>query len=315
MSRLFRELLFGDADIKEYATITVDQQINEKVYLEAGNTLTDISANHWLLCLEPLIFGIWITKQHPVPAGAKQGYQMHFTGPPGNDQQTAKGEALAGLSLDFFDQLNEKDGSLLLLRCRKSSVYHINMIRTRLLYLKYYKKPKVSFPGLKSLAAAYSYPRKVRLVSFRQGDYYNIFPMDLLGGINGGNRYVFGLRHTNTALSRIIGTKKIVVSEVSFEHKETIYRLGSHHSAAPPSADQLPFKVISTKNFGFYIPEWVDSYKEIRIDQTIDLGSHMLLWGEVLDECQLKASAGNLYHIHYLLYLHHKRAGGGYPLV
>jgi hypothetical protein len=123
------------------------------------------------------------------------------------------------------------------------------------------------------------------------------------------------LRHTNTTLSKIIETKKIVVSEVPFEYKDVIYQLGSHHSGSPPPIELLPFKVINSKNYGFYVPEWANSYKEIRVLKTINLGSHMLLWGEVLDECILKSSTGHLFHIHYLLYLYHKRKGTVYPVV
>src|SRR4029077_16258381 len=107
-----------------------------------------------------------------------------------------------------------------------------------------------------------------------------IFPMDLLGTIPGCNKHVFGLRHTNVALPKIIETGKMVVSEVPCEYKDIIYKLGSHHSVAPPSLDMLPFNVLTTEKFGFYIPEWAENYKEVQITRTINLGSHMLLWGE-----------------------------------
>ncbi|HEY0177851.1 MAG TPA: hypothetical protein VGC08_15820 [Pedobacter sp.] len=315
MSSIFRKMLFGDAAIREYATVTIDKQINEKVYLKCNKMLTDISRDHWLLCLSPIVFGVWITKGGQLtPADLKNNCKIYFT-----DRTTginkAESDSTAELTLDFMNEINEKDGSLILLKLRKSRVYHINSIKARLLFSKYYKKPGVSFADLKALASAYSYPRKVRLISFKQDDYYNIFPMDLLGHIRQNNKYVFGLRHTNTALSKIIAAKKIVVSEVSFKHKETIYQLGSHHSAGPPPLALLPFKVISTENFGFYVPEWVDSYQEISIYKTMDLGSHMLLFGEVSDGDVLKESAGNLFHIHYLLYLHQKRKTIAYPAV
>jgi flavin reductase (DIM6/NTAB) family NADH-FMN oxidoreductase RutF len=310
MNRVFREILFGDAEIKEYAAITTDGQINEKVYLWDNTTTTDISESHWLLCLDPVIFGIWVPK---APARLQQDYKMYFRDPIAGIQK--KGKTVAELSLDYFDQLADEDGSLLLLKVRRSRVNHISLVQTHLLYLKYYKKPKSSFENLKSLAAAYSYPRKVRLISFKEDNYYNIFPMDLLGGIPKGNKYVFGLRHTNTALSKMIKSKKIVVSEVPFEFKKTIYQLGSHHSAGPVAIELLPFKVISSRNFGFPVPEWADSYQEIRIDKTLNLGSHMLLWGEIQEICVLKTSTGNLFHIHYLLYLHQKRNGLVYSLV
>ncbi|WP_158797181.1 hypothetical protein [Pedobacter sp. L105] len=308
MSRILREFLFGDADIREYATITIDKEINEKVFLQIDETRLDISESQWLLCLNPIVFGIWINpEQSVIHAGPNQTYKMYFTDSSANGDSHQIKEPLAEVTLEYMDLLDEKDGSLLLLKLKKSSIYHINAIKTQLLFYKYYKKPRFSFANLKALVAAYSYPRRVRLVSFKEDEYYNIFPMDLLGDISQSNKYVFGLRHTNTALSKIITTKKIVVAEIPFNHKETIYQLGSHHSAGPPPVGLLPFKVFPTEKLGFYLPEWADSYKEIRIDKTINLGSHMLLFGEVINKCVVKKSSGHLYHIHYLLYLHQKR--------
>lgn len=310
MNSFFRKLIFGDAGIREYATITINNEIKEKVYLEIGAAKLDISQIHWLLCLDPIVFGIWINNEKDIALIDEQSeYRIYFT------NGDAKGNVLADTTLDFFDKMIDKDGVLLLLKLKKSRIYHINFIKTRLLFLKYYKKPQLSFVKLKSFVSAYSYPRRVRVISFKQDDYYNIFPMDLLGDIRQHNKYVFGLRHTNVALSKIIESKKMVVSEVSYRYKDIIYQLGSHHSATPPPVEQLPFKVINSKSFGFYVPEWAASYKEICIHKTINLGSHMLMWGEVLDECTLRSSEGHLYHIHYLLYLYQKRKHIEYPVV
>ena len=136
------------------------------------------------------------------------------------DFKIAKRNAVAIITLDYFDKIEEADGTLYLLKLGESKIYHVNFIKTFLLFYKYYKKPKFSFEKYKSLIAAYSYPRRVRIISFKQDDYFNIFPMDLLGEIPQSGKYVFGLRHTNVALAKIIETKKIVVSEVPYIYKE-----------------------------------------------------------------------------------------------
>ena len=125
----------------------------------------------------------------------------------------------------------------------------------------------------------------------------------------------FGLRRSNTALPKIIGKGKIVVSEVSFKYKNIIYELGKHHSINPPLPDSLPFKLLQTNNFSFYIPQWADSYKEIKVLRKLDLGSQMLLWGEVMNEEALKSSEGNLFHIHFLYYLYQQNKKQSYQLV
>jgi hypothetical protein len=221
--------------------------------------------------------------------------------------------AVATAELDYFDKIVENDGVLFLFRVRKSKIRHISFVKTLLLFFGFYKKPRLSFPQFKSLVCSHSYPRRVRVISFREEEAYNIFPMDLLGNIPGRKRWVFGLRHSNHSLPRIIETKKIVVSEASSEYKAMIYQLGKHHQSGPLAMDSLPFHTMQTEVFGFYVPEWVESYQEIALVRTMDLGSHMLLWGETVNNKTLKSPSLHLFHIPFMLYLHQKKRGQEYP--
>ena len=316
MKSLFRKILLGDIDIKEYSTVTIEDEVKERVFLEIGKNIIEVSKIHWLLCLEPIVFGIWSKNdEYKIDLNGKTPCSMYFSDSSNNDFRIAKKSAMAIIALDYFDKIEEIDGTLYLLKLKKSKIYHANFFKIFLIFNKYYKKPKFPFEKYKSLIAAYSYPRRVRIISFKQDDYFNIFPMDLVGDISENNFYVFGLRHTNTTLSKIIETKKIVVSEVSYKYKDVIYQLGKHHGSNPPTLNSLPFKAIESEKFGFYIPEWIYSYKEIEIGKTINLGSHMLLWGNVINEKKIKEPTGNLYHIHFLLYYHQKLKGLDYPLV
>jgi len=309
MHRKIRTLLFGDEHIREYSTISTNTMQYEKVEIRFDKIIIDVTQQHYLLCLEPLVFGVWLEKG--VTINTHDKIELLFT-------DKISGKYIARLSLAYVDSITNDYGALFLLKAEKSKTYHLNFFATYLLYFKFYKKPQLSFQQVKGFAAAYSHPRKVSIISFKQGDYYNIFPMDLLGDITTSdltNYYAFGLRHTNNALPKIIETGRVVVSEVSFKQKNQIYALGSNHQKLPPAVDLLPFEVIQSKNFGFYVPEWADSYKEVRITSTINLGSHMLLWGQVENKQVLNASAGNLFHIHYLLYLYYKQKGYTYSLV
>ena len=307
MKKTLRNILFGNIPVTEYSTITVKGDIQERVCLQTGNERMDVSTTHWLLCLDPVVFGIWFQKkEQAVFFNSGKKYKMCFTGS-GN-----AGEPVAVLDLVFFNKIEEPDGILLLLKLEAAAIHHLNLIRTRLLFYKYYKKPEQDFYRLKSYAAAYSYPRRVRVVSFKEGDAYNIFPMDLVGDIPQSNRYVLGLRHTNVTLARIIVTKKLAISEVPCQYKDTIYQLGKHHRGPMSSPG---FNLIPSKNFGFPIPEWANSYKELRINSTINLGSHMLLWAEEIGQKTLREPDGHLFHIHFLHYLGQYKKGLAYPLV
>ena len=309
MKKLLRKIVFGDIPVSEYSTVTVPEQVIEQVLLTSGTRRIEVSTQQWLLCLDPVIFGIWLTNRDDIAFFDKRpAYKLHF-----NDAAKAPA-TVSVVSLTFFNKINEEDGTLLLLKLENVKERHLSLVKTLLLYYKHYKKPEQDFYKLKGFAAAYSYPRKVRLVSFKEGNDFTIFPMDLVGEMRENNRYVFGLRHTNITLPKIIATKKMAISEIPYSYKDIIYKLGKHHRG-PVDPTTNTMKFIETEQYQFPIPAWANSYKEIRIVKTMNLGSHMLLWGEVINQKSLSDPTGHLFHIHFLHYLHQKKRGLAYPLV
>lgn len=308
-------MLIGDNVITEYATITVPDGIQEKVYLEVNGQLIHVSHLHWLLCIEPVIFGIWIENEvHKAAINNASTCKLYFSTGNQESKGTMTEPMEAELSFTRTQSIEEATGTLFLLKLEESHIHQLNAVKRYLIYRRYYKKNGLNFRQFKAFVAAYSYPRRIRVISFRQDDYFNIFPMDLLGDISGCNRYVFGLRHSNIALNKIIDTGKLVVAEAPFAQKEAIYRLGAHHSANPPALHTLPFKTIESKDHGFYIPDWAQSYREINILKTINLGSHMLLWGASSEEQALQPPASNLYLVHFLHHLYQQSRECAYPL-
>lgn len=312
MKSALKKIIVGDVPVTEYSTITMDDDIAETVYLEASQQSINISTNHYVLCLDPVTFGVWFKdKEQAIIVSKSTALKIYFC----NDFYKIKKNIVAIVDVGFTEKIEETSGTLLLLKLKSAEIYHTGFLKTQFFFHRYYKKPGLTFSYYKSLIAAYSYPRRVSVVSFKEDDYYNIFPMDLLGDIKTANRFAFGLRHTNVTLQKIIETKKIVVSEFSYTYKDIIYQLGKHHGASPPPIRSLLFRTMLSKQLKFYIPEWIESYKEIRIIKTINLGSHMLLWGEVLNEEKLTASSGHLFHIHFLQYYNQKENGITHVLV
>ncbi len=310
MKSLVRKWLMGDTVFSEYSKITAGDDLTQKVWLKAEDGIIEVSPNHWLLCIEPIMYGVWLEKKAWIHLEEKKEFIMYLGGNLTSNSKIHEPEAV--LTLELFDRIEESKGTLLLLKLKKSRLHQLSFIRRYLIFFRYYKKDGLTFSRFKAFVSAYSYPRRIRVVSFRKDNYYNIFPMDLLGDMAQSKRYVFGLRHTNVALKMILKTGRLVVSEVPREFKDTVYALGKHHSGSPPSIDSLAFKVTESKNFKFYVPEWVESYKEVRVIKSINMGSHMLLWGEVIDEDRLKEPSAHLFLVHFLHYLHQKNIGRGY---
>jgi hypothetical protein len=312
MKRLLKKLFIGDIPVEEYSTIKIETGIKERVFLQIRREMIDISQNQWVLCLEPVVFGVWISNKEQISAIDEiRKYKIFFTDARSRGRI---GKKIAMVRLSYFNKIEEDHGTLFLLKQEKSWLFHTGFVRVFILFNRYYKKPGFSIGKFKSFVSAYSYPRKVNIISFRHGSYYNIFPMDLTGEPEQTNRFVFGLRHSNLTLSKIIEYKKLVKSDVSFAHKDIIYQLGKHHGTIPPPLDKLPFSILESEQFRFYIPEWVAKYKEIEILKTMNLGSHMLLWGKSVNEKTLSQPGSHLFHIHFLLTFYLLRRGFSYPL-
>ncbi len=308
LGAVFAKLLTGEGVIRDFVTVGADDRLREKVYLEADGQVWDVTGNQWLLGLDPRVVGIWVGKEEDL--GGRIAYALFV-----KEAETAK-DALAVMKLEYLDRIVEENGTLFLFRVRSTVIHPVGPLRTWLLYQKFYKKPGVTYERLKAVAAAYTYPRRVRIISFRfDNDNNYIFPMDLLADIRTAGRYLLGMRHSNQVLKRIMEVKQIVVAEAPAEYKQLIYGLGRNHSASPPPVDRLPFGVVATRQWGYFLPEWVESYKEMRIGKTQDLGSHMLLCATWDEEVILRPATPRLHHIHFLYYLHQKGKGLPYPIV
>jgi hypothetical protein len=297
LGAVYGKLLSGEGVIRDFVTVGAGDRLREKVYLAWGGRVRDVSGNQWLLGLDPRVVGIWVGED--LDGGVSYWLYVREDG--------ATREALGAMKLEYLDRIVEDNGRLFLFRVVSTTIHHIQSWRAWLLYQKFYKKPGVTYERLKAVAAAYTYPRRVRIISFRFGDDNTyIFPMDLLADIRPAGRYLLGMRHSNQVLKRIMEVRQIVVAEAPAEYKQMIYQLGRNHSASPPPVDQLPFGVVATRQWGYYLPEWVESYKEIRIGKTMDLGSHMLLCGEWAEDVVLRPETPRLHHIHFLYFLHQK---------
>jgi len=295
------KLLTGETHVREYTALRIDGEIRERVYLECGGMLVDVSARHWLLSLEPMVFGVWMDGAEPLPA--MKPCKMYFYGKEG----MAAKDLTVAIRLKCSGELQDGKGRLMLLTLMHAELFHMAPLKARLIYWRYYRKPYKSYGEYKSLIAAFSFPRRVRLISFRDGDYYNIFPMDLIGAIDGERRMVFGLRHSNRSLTGMAATGRFAVADVSYDRREAVYGLGRHHSTAPPSIVQLPFGIIHSREGQCYLPDWVEGYREMSVLATRNLGSHMLIWAAWEKEYSVNLSADHLHHVHFLHWLTHRK--------
>jgi flavin reductase (DIM6/NTAB) family NADH-FMN oxidoreductase RutF len=301
MKGLLNKLFYPGVHITDYKSIQLEKGIEQQAFLYHDGMRFEVSGQHWPLSLQPLVFGVWVNKENH-KAGSLSGYSLLF-------EEKSSSRKLASVQLTLLDNIEIDDGILLFLSATGCRLFHTALAESHFLYRTYFRKPGFTYEMFATYASAFSYPRKVRLVSFKNEDYYNIFPMDFVGNAGNLETFVFGLRHTNQALLKILESKKLVVADVPGRFKKDIYNMGAYHSSTPPPLHQLPFSVFPSKEFGFYVPACADSYQEIEISHSKNLGSHMFLLGRSVHYEVLQEPSPNLYHVHFLLSLLRQRLG------
>jgi flavin reductase (DIM6/NTAB) family NADH-FMN oxidoreductase RutF len=144
-------------------------------------------------------------------------------------------------------------------------------------------------------------PRPVVLVSYQKDGHGNLFPMDLVGEA-GAPCFLLGLHRTSPAIPSMIEAGRLAVSTVPLGWKKTVFGLGRNHRQATIDWSTLPFEM-SFK--GIPVPAAALTVREVRIEKTVDVGSHILFitTTESLD----RRNAGlQMCHTHgfYQMYLH-----------
>jgi flavin reductase (DIM6/NTAB) family NADH-FMN oxidoreductase RutF len=291
MYSLIKKLFFKDAKVKTFLiTRLAASEIAEKVFLKNGKHISEITGHHAMICLDPFCIAAWLPA-YQLNLIDQQSVKIHFK----------KGDKLnASIDVSLIEKIETAHGALLLYKVEKVKNYQVNPLHRLVLFAYLLRSKANTFYSRKVISALYSYPRSIIIVTYRDDTYYNIFPMDIQGYIPEDDLYILGLRTTNITLNKILEAKKVVVCDTDTVAIDTVYALGKHSSASPTAVEELTFGITESELFGFPVPDFTGSYKEIEIIQHKKMGYHMLMIGKVVNSKKLKESTASLYHVGFL---------------
>jgi flavin reductase (DIM6/NTAB) family NADH-FMN oxidoreductase RutF len=294
---LINKLFFDNKKIRTfYITRLHPADVVEKVYLKNGSYQADITATNSMICLDPFCMAAWLPADEATLT-SNQEAQIHFV----------KGWQLnAIIDVSLIEKIPTSSGVLFLFKVESVKNYQLSTLHRLVLFAYFLRSKANTYQSRRIISAMYSYPRSIIIVSYKDDEYCNIFPMDIHGYIQHEDMYILGLRTTNLTLDKILAAKKVVVCDTNDVDIETVYNLGKHSSKSPTSPDQLPFKTMPSELFKFPVPEFVGAYKEIEIISNKKMGYHMLMVGRVLSKTQLKSNPSSLYHVGFLQFQNSK---------
>jgi hypothetical protein len=291
MDSPIKNLFFKDKKVQTFAiTRLAPGQVEEKVFLKNGKNEVDITRHHGMICLDPFCIAVWMlpTQTNIVDV---ETVKILFK----------KGDRLnASIKVSLIEKIPAGKGELLLYKIEKVKNYQLSALH-RLAFFAYFLRSKTNtYHSRKVISALYSYPRNIIIVSYQDADYCNIFPMDIQAYIEEEGLYLLGLRTTNLTLNKILAAGKVVICDTDSVDINTVYNLGKHSSKAPTQKENLPFGIIESQLFGFPVPDFTGSYKEIEIMQHKKMGYHMLMVGKVVHAKKFKQHPSSLYHVGFL---------------
>lgn len=290
----FKKIIYKNIAVRAFVVTRLkEQEIEETVILQSGTNNVDISRRHSIICLDPFCVAIWPGEANLPPAGVKAVTMLFKKG----------NKTRARLKLTLIENIIENGTTLLLFEAVKAQCFQLNPLYRFLTLFFFLKNKTSSYRERKFIAALYSYPRKVIIVSYREEGYCNIFPMDIQGYIAEGGMYVLGLRTTNITLQKILAAKKLVICNTHMADVDIVYSLGKHLSVSPPPVSSMPFKVSNSKLFEFPVPEFSSAYKEVEIIRNRKMGYHMLLLGKIVSGQSAIENPGSLYHLHIMQFV------------
>jgi hypothetical protein len=286
-----RKIFFKDKVIRTFfITRLHENEVRESVFLKNGTHSVDVTRHHAMICLDPFCVAAWLSNEEAASIDPKK-VELQFK----------KNEGLnAAIRVSFIEQIATPKGWLFLYKIEGVKNYQLSQLHRLALFGYFLRSKANTFYSRRVISALYSYPRRIIIVSYSDDSYCNIFPMDIQGYIAEENMYVLGLRTTNVALNKILGAKKVVVCDTDTVELETVYKLGKHSSKAPTPKSELPFGLTESEKFGFPVPDFTGSYKEIEIIHHKKMGYHMLMIGQVVNARQIKADPASLYHVGFL---------------
>ncbi len=124
---------------------------------------------------------------------------------------------------------------------------------------------------LHDLFVFYIKPRPAFLLSLKDGEDFDIFPVDLNGNIF-NDYYMQSIKSTNKAVSIIKKTGVFCLSAVPFGKAELIYKLHELRKKERIGLRNLPFTAYESKELKIPVPDFAISVREFKVERAFENG-------------------------------------------
>ncbi|MBO0910451.1 MAG: hypothetical protein J2P13_01555 [Acidobacteria bacterium] len=298
-----KALVFGSADLRQVCALGLSEPQSEvSVWLLGLGAPRDVTHSHIMASARPLVFGIGLVDGIDPAVIERSQVSLEFR------EQGGKKQLLGRIGLRWKEAVPLSHQQLLLFETTECGNYCLPKpwLWARYAHHAYYSwranrrlcssTTPVSVRELHSVYVFYICPRPVALVSVRDENLVNIFPMDLIGPIL-SQHFSLGLHSTGAAVPLLERSRRIAVSSVPAEQATLAYELGPNHRKSTIDLAQAPFAVSRSAAFGLPVPQFSLRVREMLIEKVRDLGSHKLFLARIVED-QRWVEGPQLFHVH-----------------
>jgi flavin reductase (DIM6/NTAB) family NADH-FMN oxidoreductase RutF len=301
VGRTLKWFVFGSANLRQQCAIGLrDPQTQVSVWLHGLGAPRDVTYNHVMAAARPLTLGIGLEGDAAVIRRSRPSLQFRERG--------GEKRLLGEISLEAIEAIPVEGEVLYLFETRSYRNYCLPSFKLWALYLFYEyrrwragRRPDTSgfrmvVRELHTVFVFYVCPRPVVLVSVTDGEFVNIFPMDLIGPI-GTRHFSLALHSTSTAVPLIERSRRVALSSVPVEQTAVAYELGKNHKRPCVDWTRVPFVTTPSATFRLPVPSFSLRVREMRIEAVRKVGSHTLFLAETIED-QHWADGLQLFFVH-----------------
>jgi len=248
-------LSFGFRSLKEYQPVTFEKTPVPVFKIGTGNGWVDCTVFHVLY--EPML--VLVPFDMAVDVAVFQHTSIRIY-----DSQNPQ-KITAELSVSLFKSIAEENANLCFFEVLEAN---LNLSFLKKLYLKRIYNFSLKGPNFmsvynfgiyKKLAALFSFPKQVWLVSIPSPNRNQHFPIDLCGIV--ANLVIIGVRNSNKNMGSVIVGGTFYISRAAASNYDKIYTLGKF------SNDGNPIATIETAEMAF--PDVICDYRKLALHQKL----------------------------------------------
>ena len=272
------------------AIVTPQQAVS--VSLDWSGRSVDVTENHTVASLKPLTLAIGLGDGMGRVEAARIVYRDNGSGRAIGraDIRLSATRSIGETALGLFEIVGASQHCLSWPRRHLNGWLQARAIRRN-------KNPhnfQLAPEAVQQLMTIYICPRPVVLVSVSETTHSNIFPMDLIGSLE-HECFTLALRTTSISVPTMVAARRIAISGIGAEHKDAVYGLGEHHRKEFADWDSLRFPTRLTPAFGIPAIASALRIRELAIEHSETIGSHMFFVCRIVSDCQL-ANGAQLHH-------------------